>query len=164
MVAVKSKVIGANELDDFFRDVARTISPQGHLVDCLSAGADVILEAARENLLKHELFRSGDLYDSGRVVKVNQYRVDVVFNKVYAAIHEYGGVINVPVTQKSRGYFWWRYRVTGDEKWMFMALSKKDVFRVVIPARPYLRPAIEEHHDDAMTHVVKRMRRFIPKS
>lgn len=161
MVQVKSKVIGANELTEDFKAIARSISPQGHLAECLAVGANVILEFARENLLANELFLSGDLYDSGKVVKVNQYRVDVVFNKVYAAIHEYGGVIDVPVTQKSRGYFFWRYRVTGDEKWLFMAISKKDVFHIVIPARPYLRPAIEKGHGDAMTHVAKHLRRFI---
>ena len=161
MVAVKSKVIGMDSLDEELKDIARTLSPQGKLSDSLAVGAEVILEGAQENLIANELFKSGALYDSGKVVKVNQFRVDVVFDKIYAAIHEYGGTINVPVTQKSRGYFFWRYRVTGDEKWLFMAISKKTVFKVVIPARPYLRPAIDQYGDDAVTHVARAMRKLI---
>ena len=161
MVQLKSKVIGADSLTADLLKIAMTISPQGHLSDCLAAGAEVILEGARENLLTQQLFRSGDLYDSGKVVKVNQYRVDVVFDKVYAAIHEYGGTIDVPVTPKSRAYFFWRYSVTGDEKWLFMAISRKTVFKVVIPARPYLRPAMAEYTKDAVTHVAAKMRKFM---
>lgn len=161
MVAVKSKTIGIEDLTEEFAKIARVVSPQGGLSDALALGAEVILEAAQENLLKNELFRSGALYDSGKVVKINQYRVDVIFDKVYAAIHEYGGTIDVPATQKSRGFFFWRYRVTGDEKWLFMAISKKDVFKVVIPARPYLRPAIEEYSDDAATHAAKHLRKLV---
>ncbi len=164
MVAVKSKVIGLDTLTGDLLAIARTISPQGGLADSLAAGAEIILETARENLLANELFRSGDLYDSGKVVKVNQYRVDVIFDKVYAAIHEYGGTIDIPVTQKMRGYFFWRHSVTGDEKWLFMALSKKDVFKVVIPARPYLRPAMATSTDDAVTHVARKMRQFMERA
>lgn len=161
MVSVKSKVTGIKELQADLREVAKNISPQGHLADCLIAGADVILDTARENLLTEGLFLSGDLYDSGRVVKVNQFRVDVVFDKVYAAIHEFGGVIDVPVTQKSRGYFFWRHKVTGDEKWLFMALSKKDIFKVVVPARPYLRPAADTEHDEAMSRMARAVRKWM---
>lgn len=161
MVQVKSKVIGMGELDDNLQKIARRLSPQGKLSDSLEIGAEAILEGARENLLANQLFRSGDLYDSGQTEKVNQFRVDVAFKMPYAAIHEYGGVIDVPVTEKSRGFFFWKHRITGDEKWLAMALSKKDIFKVHIPARPYLRPAIDENHDDAVELAAREMRRIL---
>ena len=66
----------------------------------------------------------------------------------YAATHEYGGQMNhtVPVTDKMRGFFWFRHYQTGRDKWKAMALTKKDQFKITgkIPARPYLGPALQD--------------------
>lgn len=164
MVKLKRQVMGLSQLESKLKRIARAVSPQGHLADALADGATPVLEEARENILELQLWQSGDLYDSGKVVKVNQFRVDVEFRVVYAAIHEYGGTIKVPVTAKSRAYFWWRHRVTGDDKWKAMALSKKSHFIVKIPARPYLRPAVQSTKDDVATFVAKSLRPHIVRA
>lgn len=158
MVKLKRQVIGLEQLQAKLQKVARSVSPQGHLADGLAAGADQILESARENLLEQGLFLSGDLYDSGKVVKVNQYRVDVEFDKVYAAIHEYGGTIEV--TDKARAYFWYRFAKTGDPMWRALALSDT----ITIPARPYLRPALEENKGTVSEFVAKALRPYVRRA
>lgn len=60
----------------------------------------------------------------------------------YAAIHEYGGTIKVPITRKMRRFFWAMWYASGDEKWMGMALTRQRSFTIHIPARPYMGPAI----------------------
>jgi len=62
---------------------------------------------------------------------------------VYAMIHEKGGVI--PVTQKSRNFFWRQFYITGDEKWRYMAISRKSAFQM--PPRPFFGVAIEESNE-----------------
>ncbi len=74
---------------------------------------------------------------------------DVVSTKVgsnvrYAAIHELGGTIQA--TPAMLGFFWAKFKNTKDDKWKWMALGLRKKGQVVIPARPFLRPAI----DDAM--------------
>lgn len=63
----------------------------------------------------------------------------------YAAVHEFGkSNITIPVTAKMRGFFWHMFRETGDEKYKWMALTKKTVFTITMPARPYIRPSIKD--------------------
>lgn len=74
---------------------------------------------------------------------------DVISTKVgsnvrYAAIQELGGTIEA--TPSMYGFFWAKFKNTKDEKWKWMALGLKKKGQFVIPARPFLRPAI----DDAM--------------
>lgn len=164
MVQAKKQVVGLASLQGQLRRVAKAVSPQGHLSDVLDSGAEVILEEARQNILNLGLWQSGDLYDSGKVRKINQYRVDIIFDVVYAAIHEWGGTIEVPVTKASRGYFWWRYRVTGDPKWRAMALSKKTKFIVRIPARPYIRPAIVNAQVEATKMMARTLSKIVGKA
>lgn len=58
---------------------------------------------------------------------------------LYAEIHEKGGVIRV--TPRSRRFFWFKYKTTGEPKWRYLAISKKTAF--VMPPRPYFYVAIE---------------------
>ena len=70
--------------------------------------------------------------------------VDVGPTVIYGRIHEFGGIIR-PVTAKFLHFI-----IDGIE--IFTKL-------VQIPARPYLRPAFDEHKDeivDAMMHQVKK--------
>lgn len=66
----------------------------------------------------------------------------------YAAIHEFGGEISVPVTAKMRSFFWAMFYDTKDEKWKFMALSKKTVFKITMPKRSYIQPALDDESDE----------------
>jgi|APHM01.1.fsa_nt_gi hypothetical protein len=78
----------------------------------------------------------------------------------YAAIHEYGGTINVPVTEKMRSFFWAKYYDAGGgaeefetaqgattaAHWKGLALGaqKHSTFTIEMPARPYARPAMAD--------------------
>jgi len=66
----------------------------------------------------------------------------------YAAIHEFGGEISIPVTAKMRSFFWAMFYDTKDEKWKFMALTKKTVFKIDMPKRSYIQPALDDEGDE----------------
>lgn len=53
----------------------------------------------------------------------------------YAAIHNYGG--SITVTAKMKKFFWYKYKVTKDDSWKWMALMKTGV-RITIPQRQFL--------------------------
>ena len=74
--------------------------------------------------------RTGRLRSSISAVMVGPYAVAVGTNVVYGPIHEYGGEI-LPVRSK-----WLRFQ-TPDGQWHTVA-------KVRIPARPWLRPALEK--------------------
>jgi phage gpG-like protein len=56
----------------------------------------------------------------------------------YAMIQQKGGSTHPNVTTRSRKFFWMMFYATGDEKWKWMALSKKNKFTVSIQANPYM--------------------------
>jgi phage gpG-like protein len=78
----------------------------------------------------------------------------------YAAIHEFGGTIEIPVTEKMRGFFWAKYYEAGGGSedfetaqgattaahWKGLALGaqKHSSFTIEMPARPYARPAMAD--------------------
>lgn len=53
----------------------------------------------------------------------------------YAAIHNYGGTIQV--TAKMKKYFWYKYKATKDDSWKWMALMKVGT-QIRIPQRQFL--------------------------
>lgn len=70
-----------------------------------------------------------------------------VFNDTpYAQVHNEGGTVGVPVTPKSRKFFWAMYykhggKTSGNpvaERYKWMALSKKSRLHVKIPKRPFI--------------------------
>lgn len=56
----------------------------------------------------------------------------------YAAIHNNGGTIQVPVTKRMRNYFWYLHKKTGDHYWKNAALTKKSHFLIRIPKRQFI--------------------------
>ena len=81
------------------------------------------------------------LISSGRLFKSINFKADARSVEIstgsgipYARIHQFGG--RVPISDKSRGFFWFMFKQTGAEKWKYMALSKQASFK--IPARPYM--------------------------
>lgn len=100
-------------------------------MDALEAGARVIQahtqENIRTNLNKHPtgfLANSVDVKREGKTILVG------VFGVVYAKVQEFGGLI------LARAKPFLAFQIDG--KWIF---TKK----VVLPARPYLRPAIDSN-------------------
>ncbi len=62
----------------------------------------------------------------------------------YAGAHESGSLISITVTEKMRRFFWAMFAKTGDEKWKWMALSRKSSFTIPLRSRPYLKPAMRK--------------------
>jgi len=131
------KVKGVNDFNKGLQDVAKALGPP-HMAEGLRHGAQPFLHKAQENLLEQELYVTGDLYDSIKVVVVNQWQVNILVDSDYGAVHEFGytGVI----TDKQRRFFWAKWYETQDDMWKALALSHT----YTIPARPYLRPASDD--------------------
>lgn len=153
-MSFKWRLIGYKDFNAAMQDVMQAVN--GHnLVESLAAGGQVILYQIQENILEQELYKSGHLYDSVEIVKVNQYAIDVLVGAEYGAVHEFGytGVI----TPKQRAFFWAKWYETSDTMWKALALSTT----YTIPARPYVRPAVDEKMHEAMLEVAKELTRRI---
>lgn len=57
----------------------------------------------------------------------------------YMVLHNKGGKIKVPVTARSRKFFWAMWYNTEDDFWKNMALTKKKVLIITIPPRPFIK-------------------------
>ena len=119
-----------------------------------NAGAKV------ENGIKRGLILSGQLVaqratrkaprDTGRlkrsITKGNPYTtgpqrwaIDVGTNIEYAAAQEFG-LLNQPITDRQRRFFWAKHKETGEGMWKALGLSQT----YTIPAQPYLHPAVDQ--------------------
>lgn len=86
------------------------------------------------------LTKSQTLRDS---IKVQQATEDEVIIEAgrgipYAEIHNTGGTINIKVTPKSKKFFWYMFKKTGNEKWKWMAMTKKKTLNIYIPQRQFI--------------------------
>lgn len=127
--------LGANRLKRHFRDTARMADREGKK-SAARAGAQVVLDQAKQNVRDTFENRTGHLEGSGHLENVRAGRVDVVFDAVHSAAHEYG-LPEFQITKKQRRFFWAMWFATKDEMWLALALSTT----YTIPARPYLGPA-----------------------
>lgn len=106
----------------------------------LSAGALYLVGVIKTNIVNRKLVDTGNLLGSVTadkpVVGIMRSYIEFGPHTVYAAIHEFGGLIR-PVKAKAL---------------VFMGSDGKLVFTKVVymPARPYLRPALDEHGKEAI--------------
>lgn len=159
-------VIGDEKLIAKFRDLREAVQGKT-LVNIALAGGTVVVNAAKGNIQEQGLMRTRHLsthIDQG-VVESTQERavVEIGTNVEYAAIHEFGGTITakkgkylaIPVGTR-RGspskHSDLRLRKTAggnlvmvDGAGVVQYLLKTSV---VIPARPWLRPAADETHSE----------------
>lgn len=162
-----SVVIGTETLIRKFRAMSEA-AQGGTLANVAKAGGLVIQNAARANIQKQGLIRTRTLSKSVHVEVVQQSKdnaaVEVGTNLEYAAIHEFGGTIRpksakylaIPVgarTGSPRRHADLKVRKT--PKGNLLLVDGGGVTQyvlkpsVTIPARPYLRPAIDEHGAEA---------------
>jgi len=89
-----------------------------------------------------------------REVKVSPGQVEGTYGSQvpYAAIHEYGGTI--PKTAKSRRFFWAMWYNSKAPMWKALALTAGPI---KIPARPYLRPAVEKVEGEIVDYARQRL-------
>lgn len=132
------RVIGLRDLNENLKRIAKVVGSM-ELADSLAKGAQEVVWQAQQNVMKQGLYDTMALHDSIHSRKINQYRVDIEVGVIYGAVHEYGLEKQV-ITDRQRRFFWAKYAETGDEMWKALALS----VTYTIPARPYLRPAVDE--------------------
>lgn len=156
-MAYRETVVGAAELKRQWGDILRAFSPP-QTAEIMHAGAEVIAEGVRDNILSQGLVDSGDMYDSVKPVKVNQNAAGVEVGVVYAAVHEFG-LKNQVATPKQRRFFWAMWGSTGDPMWKALALKGW----YTIPARPYFRPAVDTLKHEALTAIMRKAASVLTK-
>jgi len=89
-----------------------------------------------------------------REVKVSPGKVEGKYGSEvpYAAIHEYGG--DIQKTAKSRRFFWAMWYNSKAPLWKALALTAGPI---KIPARPYLRPAVEKVEGEIVDYARQRL-------
>jgi len=105
------------------------------LPTALKAGAELI----RNDAVPRAPYKTGTLRRSIHIEEVSNTEVRVGTDVIYAAIQEYGGVIN------AKNAPWLTFK-TDDGEW-------HRVKSVTIPAHPYLRPAMDENREKVIDKV-----------
>jgi hypothetical protein len=158
MAKARERVLGVSALKGYFKGLTKEL-PGKTTAQMVRKGAEVILEEAKANIRANFENQTGALENSGSVVLVNQFAADVVFDIVYSAVHEYG-LENQVITDRQRRFFWAMWYETKDEMWKALALSQT----YTIPARPYLRPAVDSHKEKAARVMARALRHAMVKS
>ena len=113
------------KLDNKFKEVIAAASGE-NIMKALLAGGEVVRNHAKLNIQAQELVDTGTLLNSISVQEGSEGKTDATVeigtNIVYSAIHEFGGSIN-------QTNAWGR------------GISQT----IHIPARPYLRPSLDEN-------------------
>ena len=84
------------------------------------------------------LVKNNTLIDSFSITESSPKRVKLSSSANHAKIHNEGGTLNIPITKKSRGFFWYQYKLTGKPMFKAMALTKKTHLTVKIPKRQFM--------------------------
>ena len=95
----------------------------------------------RKDDLSHKLLnQSYALKNSIKITKANWEEIEITAGEGlnYAAIHNEGGTITVKVSAKMKRFFWYMYKKTEDEKWKWMAFTKKETLTIKIPKRQFI--------------------------
>jgi phage gpG-like protein len=87
--------------------------------------------------------QSGRLQKSGTIFKADQKSVVVgVPDNIaeYGRIHNEGGTTHPKVTDKMRKFAWFKFKESDekDERWKWLALTKKKILSIKIPRRQFL--------------------------
>lgn len=84
------------------------------------------------------LIKTSFLMQSIQVFDKSDKRIVFGSDAEHAAINNDGGTVKIPITQKSRKYFWVMFKVTGNGMWKALALTKKQAITITIPKRQFL--------------------------
>ncbi len=168
-----SAVIGKEELVKKFQALEECVQGDA-LVNTAKAGGNVIVNAAKDNIKKQGLIRTRTLSRSVHQEVAEQSAtkasVDVGTNLEYAAIHEFGGTITaksskylaIPVGSyvgSPRKHSDLKLRKTAGGTLLMVDSSGTVQYvlkaSVVIPAAPYLRPALDENEQQAQDEMAE---------
>lgn len=84
------------------------------------------------------LVDKGKLRNSIRIVRSGPGFVVIGTSVPYAQVHNEGGTINIPVTDRMRRWGWAMFAKTKDSKFKGLALTKKSSLRVRMPKRQFM--------------------------
>ncbi len=178
----KEVVIGKEELVRKFRKMKDEVKSRGLRITA-EAGGSVILIAAKGNLKQQGLRKTshlaGSLHEEVSQSSPTQAAVSIGTNVEHAAIHEFGGTIKpksakylaIPVgTYKGSPLKHPNLRVRLTNAGNLVMVDSSGAVQYVlktsveIPARPYLRPAFDEHKQDALDVMEREFRSFLLKA
>ena len=95
--------------------------------------------AARKDDLGHKLLlNTNNLMNDVQVRSESINKIEIGTSLPYAGIHNNGGKFSIVITDKMRKYFWAMFKETEDEKWKYMALTKKKRLPIRIPQRQFI--------------------------
>ncbi len=173
---------GVRELNEALKKLAKAVSGPD-LLKALMKGGLVVERYAKLNVKAQHLIDTGNLRNSITAEPLGDNSVVIgPGNVVYAAIHEFGGEIwprnanylSIPVTQEAR-------ETGSPRRWsgelQFIPTARGGVLVdandevqyalvnvVRIPARPYMRPALDEHVDEVEEAIAEALRVLIEKA
>ena len=128
-----SKGVKIVKLDNRFKEVIAAASGE-NIMKALLAGGEVVRNHAKLNIQAQELVDTSNLLNSISVQEGSGGKTDATVeigtNVEYAAIHEFGGAIH-----------------------QTNAWGKGIEQTILIPARPYLRPSLDENTDSIKSAV-----------
>lgn len=184
-------VVGTRELSDNLRALAQALDDE-RCQQALMQGGLLLEREIKRNIRSNHLIETGNLRESVTAEPEGSDAVTVgPRNVVYAAIHEFGGVIRprnskylaIPLTPKAKKAGSPKnypgdlqpMRLAGLQDRLFLVDSKRMkrtarselslayilVKSVQMPARPYVRPALDEHGDDAIQAIADALANFI---
>ena len=152
-------MVGLSDLRRNFDAIDKVVvDPQSGIAEDIQHGLDeYVIKEARRNVW--ELFNTeGDFPSRIQTRKLNQFAVVIEVRAVYAAVHEYGGTFTI--TPRQRAFFWHKWAETEEPMWKALALS----VTYTIPARPYMRPALDAYKGYAMAVAASRLAHRMEKA
>jgi len=96
------------------------------------------------------LTQTGHLRDSLQILSRSKSKLVFGTHAPYAKVHNEGGTLSIPVTEKSRKFFWYMFKATGQAHWKWMALTKKQRMVAKMPQRQFIGHSdtlMKELHD-----------------
>lgn len=97
--------------------------------------------------LRKVLVKSSYLMESIQIFDSNEKKIVFGSDAEYGSIHNEGGSVRIPITQKSRNYFWYMFKLTNNSKWKGLALTKKTAITINIPKRQFMGESITLMND-----------------
>ncbi|MEQ9426975.1 MAG: hypothetical protein RJQ09_21310 [Cyclobacteriaceae bacterium] len=121
-------------------------------------------EGRRENDPGRSLLigrQSGRGRRSIRILRRSATRVEAGTDLEYMELHNTGGQLKVPVTEKSRKFFWAMWYKTKDGKWRALALTRKKQLTINIPMRRFIgeSAALDKRIEKAIENELERVHR-----
>lgn len=128
-------------LKDFQRALANAAASVKDIAPSLKFAADQTIVPNAQSNVRSNFETTGDFPERIRSQVDGPSEASIIVWAIYAAVQEYGGTFTI--TPRQRAFFWAKWHETRDEMWKALALSTS----FTIPARPYLRPAIDSQKE-----------------